>query len=55
MICDLDDFEDNITVHGQYAFFPVTPGLELLVGNGDSISITSEATMQLAPIANYRE
>ena len=53
--CDLDDPPKNITVHGIYVFNPVTPGLELIVGSGNTISLNTEATMRLAPIANYQE
>lgn len=45
------DPNDYVTVKATYEFEPITPFLAQIVGSGNTITLSSESTMLLAPIA----
>lgn len=45
------DPNDYVTVQASYEFTPITPFLAQILGSGNTISLSSESTMLLAPIA----
>ncbi len=42
---------DYVTVSASYEFSPITPFLAQLLGEGNTLMLTAESTMLLAPIA----